>query len=152
MVSYFERRKKPPLRHALSSRPCGPFPIQPVRHPFWYSLPVFYPYQKASNTLTCSQTTEKVAFSSELDNVAPGCTGIIYSALLLVHGSYKGNALFKALTSILCPRRFLFSGFSAGLSLIIYDSGKQWLSTRYSRRPIGHPIWSCFAVKRNYEI
>ena len=66
-----------PTRPLLS--PLRPFP-HPPRHPFWYSLPVFHPHQKASNTLTWSQTTEKVAFSSELDNVGPGCTqSIIYS-------------------------------------------------------------------------
>lgn len=51
MASYFERRKKPPLRHALSCRPYGPFLIH---HAIRFDIPSPFSTldQKASNTLT----------------------------------------------------------------------------------------------------
>lgn len=136
MVSYFERRKKPPLRHALSSHPLSlsfliPLPIQ------LSALAAPFPTLEKLATPRRIEThhAEKVAFGSELDNVGSArahTIPVIYSAPqpLWFTVFYKGIVLFKALTSILCPRHFLFPGCSPGLSLIMYGAGKQWPSAR----------------------
>lgn len=88
MVSYFERRKKPPLRHALSS------------HPLFLALVCSFS-RRPFSTLEKPEHprcrgAEKVAFGSELDNVGAACTPlVIYSELQsLVRGLYKGTSYY----------------------------------------------------------
>lgn len=71
----------------------------------------FLPSRSQQHPDVEAQCAEKVAFGSELDNVGAACTPlIIYSQAPVAcsRSLQRHIVLFKALTSILCPRHFPF--------------------------------------------
>lgn len=126
MVSYFERRKRPPLQRALSSRPFSLISL-----PSALSFSVF---TKLALATPWHRRVEKVAFGCKLDNVGSRLL-VIYSipAAAGSRFSTKVSYYLKLLLPFFVHGISYSPGCSPGLSLIMYGTGKQWPSARRAR-------------------